>query len=35
MEIMQTHGIKTPECYVATNPEEAEHIFTNSLNKRT
>jgi len=34
MEIMQTHGIKTPECFVATTPEEAEHIFTNSLNKR-
>jgi len=34
MEIMQSHGIKTPECFVANNPEEAEHIFLNSLNKR-
>lgn len=34
MEIMQQHGIKTPECYVARTPDEAEHIFMNSLNKR-
>jgi hypothetical protein len=35
MELMQTHGITTPNCYVATTPEQAEHIFNNSLNKRT
>lgn len=34
MEIMKTHGIKTPECHVADSPDEAEHLFTNSLNKR-
>jgi len=34
MDLMKSHGIKTPECYVAETPEEAEHIFTNSLNKR-
>lgn len=33
MEIMKNHGIKTPECYVASTPDEAEHIFTSSLNK--
>jgi hypothetical protein len=27
MELMQTHGIKTPECHVATTPNEAEHIY--------
>lgn len=34
MELMKTHGIQTPECYVASTPEEAEHLFGNSLNKR-
>lgn len=34
MEIMKTHGIKTPESYVASTPEEAEHLYKNSLNKR-
>lgn len=34
MELMKSHGIKTPECYVAETPEEAEHVFTSSLNKR-
>ena len=33
MEVMKNHGIKTPECYVASTPDEAENIFTNSLNK--
>jgi acyl-CoA synthetase (NDP forming) len=33
MELMKNHGIKTPECYVASTPDEAENIFMNSLNK--
>ena len=33
METMAAHGIKTPECYVASTAEEAENIFMNSLNK--
>lgn len=33
MELMKSHGIQTPECYVASNPEEAENVFLNSLNK--
>lgn len=35
MELMKAHGITTPECYVADTPEEAEHIATTSLNRRT
>ena len=34
MEIMKNHGIPTPECFVAKTPEEAEHIFSRSLNRR-
>jgi len=34
MEIMKTYGIQTPECYVASTPDEAQHLFSNSLNKR-
>jgi hypothetical protein len=34
MEIMKNHGIKTPECHVATTPEEAENLFQNAFNKR-
>jgi acyl-CoA synthetase (NDP forming) len=34
MEIMKNHGIRTPECYVASTPEEAEHVFKNNLQKR-
>lgn len=34
MEIMRSHGIKTPECMIANTPEEAEEIFINGLNKR-
>jgi hypothetical protein len=34
MEIMQAHGIKTPNCSVASTPEEAEQIFVHKLNKR-
>ena len=34
MGLMQTHGIKTPECKVASTPEEAENIYLNTLNKR-
>jgi len=32
--IMKTYGIQTPECYVASTPDEAQHLFSNSLNKR-
>ena len=35
MELMNKHGIATPEGYVATTAEEAEDIFTNKMNKRT
>ena len=35
MEIMKNHGIQTPECHVASTPEEAENLFQNALNKRT
>jgi hypothetical protein len=34
MEIMNAHNIKTPACYVAETPEEAENIFTHKLNTR-
>jgi hypothetical protein len=34
MEIMNAHHIKTPACYVAETPEEAESIFTHKLNTR-
>jgi len=34
LEIMKTYGIQTPECYVASTPDEAQHLFSNSLNKR-
>ncbi|CAB9516910.1 ligase [GDP-forming] subunit beta, mitochondrial [Seminavis robusta] len=33
LELMKTNGIKTPECKVASTPEEAENIFLNHLNK--
>jgi len=33
MEIMKQHGVKTPECYVAETPDEAEHVFETGLNK--
>jgi hypothetical protein len=33
MEIMSSHGIKTPECHVASNAEEAENLFLHSFNK--
>ena len=32
MEIMQQHGIQTPECYVASTPEEAEEIYMKKMN---
>jgi acyl-CoA synthetase (NDP forming) len=35
MELFKTHGIATPECYVADTAEEAEHIATTALNRRT
>ena len=34
MEIMQHHGITTPECYVANTPDEAQHLFETSFIKR-
>ena len=34
MEIMKSHGIATPECYVADTADEAEHLFANSFSKR-
>lgn len=33
MDIMKSHGIATPECYVANTPEEAEHLFDTYFNK--
>jgi acyl-CoA synthetase (NDP forming) len=33
MEVMKHHGITTPECYVASTPDEAAHIFNNSFGK--
>jgi len=30
---MQKHGIQTPECFVASTPEEAEEIYTTKMNK--
>ena len=35
MDIMKSHGVKVPECFVATTPEEAKDIFQNQINKRT
>lgn len=35
MEIMRYHDIETPECGVASTPQEAENIFLHKLNKRT
>jgi succinyl-CoA synthetase beta subunit len=35
MDIMKSHGVKVPECFVATTPEEAKNIFQNKINKRT
>jgi len=34
MELMKTYGVRTPECYVASTADEAQHLFSNSLNKR-
>jgi hypothetical protein len=34
MEIMNQHGISTPKCFVASTPEEADHIFSTMMNKR-
>ncbi|KAL3762951.1 hypothetical protein ACHAWU_001098 [Discostella pseudostelligera] len=33
MEIMNQHGISTPKCFVASTPEEADHIFSTMMNK--
>ena len=35
MEIMNQHGVATPKGFVANSPEEADHIFTTMMNKRT
>jgi succinyl-CoA synthetase beta subunit len=35
MEIMKNHGIQTPECHVASTPEEAENLYQSAFNKRT
>jgi hypothetical protein len=34
MDIMKSYGVKTPECYVASSPEEAEEIYMKEFNKR-
>lgn len=34
MEIMQSHGIATPNCKVASTPEEAEEAFLSIRNQR-
>ncbi len=34
MEIMNQHGIATPKSFVASTPEEADHIFSTMMNKR-
>jgi hypothetical protein len=34
MELMRMHGIQTPECHVASTPDEAENLFLHSLNHR-
>jgi acyl-CoA synthetase (NDP forming) len=33
MELLEHYGVKVPKAFVASSPEEAEHIFLNSLNK--
>jgi hypothetical protein len=33
MDIMQKHGIQTPQCYVASTPQEAEDIFMHKMNQ--
>lgn len=33
MELLKQHGVKTPNAYVASTPEEAENLFLHSLNK--
>ena len=35
MELLEHYGVKVPKAFVASSPEEAEHIFLNSLNKGT
>lgn len=34
MEIMKSHGVPTPECYVASTPKEAKVLYDNFLRKR-
>jgi acyl-CoA synthetase (NDP forming) len=34
MELMASHGIKTPECYVAETSQEVEHIFATSFHQK-
>jgi hypothetical protein len=33
MELMSSHGIKTPECHVAETVQEVEHIFNTSFHR--
>ena len=35
MELMNEHGIATPQGYVAFTPEESEDIYANKMNNRT
>ena len=35
MEIMNAHGIATPQGYVASTPEEAENIYLKEFAQRT
>ena len=35
LEIMKQHGIKVPKGFVASTPEEAEHVFSMQINRRT
>ena len=35
MEIMNSHHIATPECYVASTPDEAENIACHGLQHST
>jgi len=35
MDLMNSHGIATPQGYPASTPEEAVDIFSNKMNSRT
>ena len=34
LETLHTYGIPTPEYYIASTPEEAQHWFRHTLNQR-